>query len=100
MSTKTNKVGLRELFKKMFSADPDIEEYEEKILSAELKNALYELKNKEKVVETGFNNDAKHLNKGSFGNNPKTEKNMRKMHEEVKSRIEPQKEQKGYEIGD
>ena len=81
MNATAKKVGILEIFKVMFSSEPDIEDYESVTLPKELSDVRKKLEVKESEVIKGFNSS----NKGGFAKkiNPKTEEAMRAMHSKV-----------------
>ena len=93
MSTNTKRLGIIEIFKNMFSSEPDIEDYEAIALPEELKRVQESID--EKSVVEAFNSGKS--SKGGFAKkiNPKTEEAMRAMHNRVVKR-----ETQDREIGD
>jgi len=81
MNVTTKRLGILEVFKNMFSSEPDIEDYESVILPKELEDTRKSIEIRENKVKQGFNSETK----GGFAKkiNPDTEKAMRAMHSKV-----------------
>lgn len=98
MNTQTKRIGILDLFRTMFSSEPDIDDYEDVVLPTELQDTLKSLSSKEDEVKKGFNSGNKST-KGGFAKkiDPKTEEAMRAMHNKVASK---QKNTTDREIAD
>lgn len=86
MSTETkNRTNIFAVLKNMFSSEPDIEEYDEK-LPEELSSVLKSLEEREKRAEQPIHTENNSSKKGGFTKkiDPKTEEAMRRMHNQVK----------------